>query len=155
MDYLPLQHNAESLKGRGPARFLQLLFYRHRMKLLLSVLFFLIKHSPVYVLPVVTANLINLTIHPSEHSLQQIWFNLIALAVVIVQNIPTQILHIGYMSKAIRFAEAELRSLLVRKLQRLSMSAHGELISGKLQSKLLRDVEAIEYLSRQIMLALV
>src|SRR5690606_15629552 len=35
-----------------------------------------------------------------------------------------------------------------------SMSAHGELAAGKLQAKVLRDVEAIEHLSKQIMLSL-
>lgn len=34
------------------------------------------------------------------------------------------------------------------------MSAHGELAAGKLQAKVLLDVEAIESLSKQIMLAL-
>lgn len=44
---------------------------------------------------------------------------------------------------------------LIRKLQHLSMSYHSELRAGKLQSKVLRDVEAIESLSKQMMYSLI
>lgn len=145
--------NDDSITDRRPARLLFLLYQQHWNKLLLSILFFLIKHSPVYVLPIVTANLINIVSKPSDLGLKALWWNIAILAVVIIQNIPTQVLHISYMSKAVRFVEAGLRSTLVRKLQRLSMSAHGELAAGKLQTKVLRDVEAIEFLSKQIMLS--
>lgn len=145
--------NDDSLTDRRPSRLLFQLYRQHWSKLLLSILFFLIKHSPVYVLPIVTANLINIATKPGDHSMRSLWINLIVMLVVIVQNIPTQVLHISYMSKAIRFVEAGLRSTLVRKLQRLSMSAHGELSAGKLQTKVLRDVEAIEQLSKQIMVS--
>lgn len=143
----------DSLTERKPARLLFMLYRPHWTKLLLSIMFFLIKHSPVYVLPIVTANLINIVSKPGQLGMEALWWNIIVLAVVIVQNIPTQVLHISYMSKAIRFVEAGLRSTLVRKLQRLSMSAHGELAAGKLQAKVLRDVEAIEFLSKQFMLS--
>ncbi|RIE03209.1 ABC transporter ATP-binding protein [Cohnella faecalis] len=145
----------EALTDRRPSRFLLLLYRKHWSKLLLSIVFFLLKHSPVYVIPIITANLINLAMHPEKNSTSTLWLNIIVLAFVIVQNIPTQVLHISYLSKAVRYMEAELRSTLVRKLQRLSMSAHGELMSGKLQAKVLRDVEAIEFLSRQMMLSVV
>nr|WP_238357759.1 ABC transporter ATP-binding protein [Cohnella zeiphila] len=143
----------EALTDRRPFRILSLLYTDHWRKLLLSTFFFLIKHSPVYVLPIVTANLINMATKPDHYAKSALWWNFIILFFVIVQNIPTQVLHISYMSKAIRYVEAGLRSTLVRKLQRLSMSAHGELAAGKLQSKVLRDVEAIEFLSRQMMMS--
>ncbi|MFC5531235.1 ABC transporter transmembrane domain-containing protein [Cohnella yongneupensis] len=145
--------NDDSLTDRRPSRLLFQLYRQHWNKLLLSIFFFLFKHSPVYVLPIVTANLINLASKPDQYSTRSLWINIIVLIVVIAQNIPTQVLHISYMSKAIRFVEAGLRSTLVRKLQRLSMSAHGELSAGKLQTKVLRDVEAIETLSKQIMMS--
>lgn len=143
----------ESLTDRRPSRMLFQLYRQHWGKLLLSLFFYMIKHSPVYVLPIVTANLINLAAKPDGDIAKTMWANIIVLVVVIAQNIPTQVLHISYMSKASRYVEAGLRSTLVRKLQRLSMSAHGELSAGKLQSKVLRDVEAIETLSKQIMMS--
>ncbi|MDG0790465.1 ABC transporter ATP-binding protein/permease [Cohnella ginsengisoli] len=143
----------EALTDRRPSRILYLLYKDHWIKLFWSAFFFLIKHSPVYVLPIITANLINMATKPDRYSTSSLWWNIGILFVVIVQNVPTQVLHISYMSKAIRYVEASLRSTLVRKLQRLSMSAHGELAAGRLQSKVLRDVEAIEFLSRQMMLS--
>lgn len=143
----------EALTDRRPFRILSLLYRDHWRKLALSTLFFLVKHSPVYVLPIITANLINMATKPDHYSKTALWWNFIILFIVIVQNIPTQVLHVSYMSKAIRYVEAGLRSTLVRKLQQLSMAAHGELAAGKLQAKVLRDVEAIEFLSRQMMLS--
>ena len=52
-------------------------------------------------------------------------------------------------SLATRNVEAGLRGALVRKLQQLSISYHKEIQSGRLQSKIMRDVEAIETLSTQ------
>lgn len=59
-------------------------------------------------------------------------------------------MHIKYLCQPVRYVEAKLRSNLVEKLQILSISYHKELKSGKLQSKVLRDVEAIQFLSMQI-----
>ncbi|MFC5405462.1 ABC transporter ATP-binding protein [Cohnella soli] len=145
--------NDDSLTERKPIRLLFLLYRDNWTKLALSMMYFLIKHSPIYVLPIVTANLINIVTKSGELGMREIWWNVAVLGVIIAQNIPTHVLHIRYMSKAIRYVEAGLRSTLVRKLQRLSMSAHGELAAGKLQTKVLRDVEAIEFLSKQIMLS--
>ena len=44
----------------------------------------------------------------------------------------------------------KLRGALVRKMQQLSISYHTEMQSGRLQSKVMRDVEAIETLSQQL-----
>lgn len=143
----------EALTDRRPLSILKLLYKDHWKKIMVSIVFFLFKHSPVFVLPIVTANLINMATHPEQHTKSSLWWNLLILTAVIVQNVPTQVLHMSYMSKAIRFVEAGLRSTLVRKLQQLSMAAHGDLASGKLQSKVLRDVEQIEFLSRQIMVS--
>lgn len=142
-----------SLAVGRPAKFLMTLYKPHLSKILLSIFFFLIKSSPAWVLPIVTANLINIATHPDEHSMRSVWINLIVMTVVLIQNIPTHSLYIHYASKAIRFVEAGLRSTLVRKLQHLSMAAHGELKAGKLQAKVLRDVEAIEFLSKQMMIS--
>lgn len=119
-------------------------------KLLLSIIFFIIKNSPVWIIPIVTANIINIASNPTKYNLRSLWLNLIIAILAIVQNIPTQMMHIKYLSEPVRYVEAKLRSNLVKKLQILSISYHKELKSGKLQSKVLRDVEAIQLLSVQI-----
>lgn len=119
-------------------------------KLILSLLFFIIKHSPAWVMPIITGNVIDIATNAGSRSLRELWFNLIIAFLLIIQNVPTNILYTKFFSQALRCVEAELRSTLVRKLQILSISYHKQLKSGKIQSKVLRDVEAITGLSRQI-----
>jgi ATP-binding cassette subfamily B protein len=147
--------NEGNLSKERPFRTLFAIYRGHWGKLLLSLLFFIVKHSPVWVVPVVLANMINIASDPSNHSLTEVWINLIVLLAFIIQNIPNQVFHINFTSKATRQVEASLRSTLVRKLQHLSVSYHSELRSGKLQAKVLRDVEAIEVLSKQIFSAFI
>ncbi|RSK29286.1 ABC transporter ATP-binding protein [Bacillus sp. HMF5848] len=150
LNYEPI---LEENKGKSGRAFHTLfLLYKNQAKNLgLSFVFFLIKHSPVWVIPIVTANMINIASDPAKYDIAGLWVNLAVIAIVILQNIPTQMLHISYLSRASRQVEAGLRSTLIRKLQQLSISYHGELRSGKLQAKVLRDVENIEVLSKQIM----
>ncbi len=126
-----------------------------KLNLFLSIIFFVIKHSPALIIPIITANVINIATQPSKHSLQELWVYGIVLAVLLLQNIPINILHIAYLSKAIRSVEADLRSAIAKKLQVLSISYHKELRSGKLQSKVLRDVESVAFLSRQLFLTVI
>lgn len=119
-------------------------------KLILSIFFFILKNSPVWILPIVTANIIDIASNRSKHNINGLWINLIVAVVVILQNIPTQMLHMKFLCEPVRYVEAKLRSGLVKKLQILSISYHKELQSGKLQSKVLRDVEAIQFLSMQV-----
>ncbi|WP_440897733.1 ABC transporter ATP-binding protein [Amphibacillus sp. Q70] len=139
------------IKGRA-FKILKMLYSGHFLRLFISFIFFLLKHSPVWILPIVTANLINFVTNPDQYDNHYVWLNIIVLIVVILQNLPSQMLHISFMSKAIRHVEAGLRSTLIRKLQHLSISYHSELQSGRLQAKVLRDVEMIEMMSKQIML---
>ncbi|WP_243643997.1 ABC transporter ATP-binding protein [Paenibacillus pinisoli] len=137
-----------------PLKFLLSIYKGNFMNLAISLLFLVIKSSPVYVLPIVTANIINIATDPAKHPLSGLWINFAVVMVVILQNIPTHAAYISFLSRAIRFVEAGLRSALVRKLQQLSINSHRELPAGKLQSKVLRDVEAVEMMSKQIMIAL-
>ena len=71
-----------------------------------------------------------------------------------LQNIPTNYVHTYFYAKAIRQVEKELRCALVRKLQQLSITYHTDTESGRLQSKVMRDVEQIENLSAQIFITI-
>ncbi|GAE32333.1 ABC transporter ATP-binding protein [Alkalihalobacillus hemicellulosilyticus] len=149
-NYEPLFNGDQVKQGRALQTFLQL--YKGQVSnIVLSFIFFLMKHSPVWVIPVVTANMINIASAPDERNVAELWINFAVVVLVIVQNIPSQVLHVSYLSKASRHVEAGLRSTLIRKLQHLSISYHSELRSGKLQAKVLRDVENIEVLSKQVM----
>ncbi|MCZ0703090.1 ATP-binding cassette subfamily B protein [Natronobacillus azotifigens] len=150
IDYETL-FNENSDKLKKPFLFLAAVYKGQRLNLFFSFFFFLIKHSPVWIIPIITANMINIASNPAERDLSGIWINLLVISIIIAQNIPAQYFHISFLSKASRQVESGLRSTLMRKLQHLSISYHGELRAGRLQAKVLRDVENIEVLSKQIM----
>lgn len=125
------------------------------IQLVLSVLFFIIKHSPVWVMPVVTANVINAITEGGESAPRTILINVAWMFVIVLQNVPTNYVHTYFYAKAIRRVEMELRSALVRKLQQLSISFHQKMESGRIQSKIMRDVEQIETLSSQIFISMI
>lgn len=130
------------------------LYKGNGLNFILSILFFIVKFSPVWIIPYITAKIIDVVSNPLSHSLHELWIYGIIVAISLLINIPFHILHISYFSKALRKVEADIRSALVRKLQILSFLFHKDLQSGKVQSKILRDVESIEFLSRQIMMTI-
>ena len=129
------------------------LYKGHYVSLFFSVLFFFIKHSPVWILPIVTSNIINIAMNPDENVVRDISLNVAFMCVMIIQNVFSNYVHVYLYSKTIRNMECNLRSSLVRKLQQLSISYHNAMQSGRLQSKIMRDVEQIETLSRQIFIS--
>ncbi|MEJ5187604.1 MAG: ABC transporter ATP-binding protein [Breznakiellaceae bacterium] len=127
-------------------------FDREQKNLALAAFFFIIKHSPVWAMPVVTANIITaLSSALAEGSvgsgeIRAILINLGVIAFLVLQNIPTQSLFIYFLATSVREIEGSLRLSLVRKLQQLSFSFHDRYHSGAIQSKVLRDVESIRNL---------
>ncbi len=119
-------------------------------RFLLSAFFYTVKHSPAWAMPIVIANIVNCVTVRADNTLRVITLNAAVIAALVILNIPMNYLHVHYRSRAIRQVEAGLRSALVRKLQQLSISYHKEMESGRLQSKVMRDVEAVETLSSQL-----
>lgn len=126
----------------------------HYLKLFLSIIFFLLKSSPVWILPVVSANIINAATDKGANAVHIIVVNIIIILVMVLQNIPTNYVHTVLYAKTIRSVERELRSTLVKKLQQLSIAYHNQMQSGRLQSKIMRDVEQIENLSSQVFITI-
>lgn len=137
-----------------PLKILIGLYKGNYNKFFLAVLFFFIKHAPVWVLPIVTANIINDITSGSPDTVQNIIIQAIIMVALVVLNVPMNYLYTRYKSLATRYAETGLRKALVRKLQQLSISYHKETQSGRLQSKIMRDVEAVETLSTQMFLSI-
>ena len=108
----------------------------------------------MWVLPIVTANIINDITSGSPDTIQNIIIQAIIMVALVVLNVPMNYLYTRYKSLATRYAETGLRKALVRKLQQLSISYHKETQSGRLQSKIMRDVEAVETLSTQMFLSI-
>ena len=142
-------------KHKGhPMQILLGLYKGNYHKFFLAVIFFFIKHAPVWVLPIVTANIINDITSGSPETYQNIIIQAMIMIVLVALNIPMNYMYTRYKSLATRYAETGLRRALVRKLQQLSISNHKETQSGRLQSKIMRDVEAVETLSTQMFLSI-
>ena len=155
----PVEHDDEYVeifhKGKGhPVKTFFKLYKGTYWRFLLASFFFVLKNSPVWVLPIVTSNIINIATNPAKHSSHEIVFNILAIAILIAFNFPLNYLFNVCQSTATRAVEAHLRSSLVRKIQQLSISFHRENESGRLQSKIIRDVEAIQTLSSQVFTSL-
>ena len=143
-------------KNKGHNLKTLLLLFQGRYRALFgSIFFFLLKHSPIWVLPIVTANIINAVTDKEHDIIRILMINTILMIVFLVQNIATNYVHTWLYAKTVRCVEKELREALVIKLQHLSITYHKEMQSGKLQSKIMRDVEQVQTLAAQIFISLI
>ncbi len=100
-----------------------------------------IKHAPELLFPLIVAYVIDQAI-AKDYSFITVW-NILGVAVLFLQNIPLNFIFNDSVSKTGRHIERQLRSAIARRLQQLSISFHSSSQAGKLQSKILRDVEQI------------
>lgn len=136
--------------GDKPIKILLGMYKKYVKEITLSLFFFFIKTLPVMVLPIMTARIINLVASNPDNFIRPLVVNIIVMVFLFVLNIPTHMLHIKYHSIVSRKVEAGLRGAMVRKLQQLSITFHKEMQSGRIQSKLMRDVETIHDLSAHL-----
>lgn len=125
----------------------------YRGRILLSVVAYVIKHSPTWVLPIVTAEIINIASRPADDSTySSIAMYAVVLALILIQNIPTNMWWARLTNTVLRGFGAGIRCALVRKLQQLSLTYHKQIESGKLQSKFLRDIESANALASTVLI---
>ena len=146
----------ETFKRNRKSNLLTLLslFKGHYLALAGSIFFFILKHSPTWIFPIVTANIINAVTSHDGNIVKILLVNTIVMTLFFVQNVPTNYIHTWLYAKTVRTVEKELRGALVCKLQQLSITYHKEMQSGRLQSKIMRDVEQIQNLASQIFISL-
>lgn len=136
----------ENGKAKGIAFTLKLL-RKHWFRVIISQILFIIKHSPVWLIPIVTSEVVTIVTEGRATAARDIAILVVALSLLILQNIPTHIWYEKYTNKMLRNIGAGLRSSLIRKLQHLSVTYHKEMESGRIQSKFMRDIESIEALN--------
>lgn len=111
------------------------------------VVLFSVKHTPQLLLPVATGYVVD-GLTASRYVFAEPWF--VALcAVLLLQNIPTSMAFTALMSRALRRLELRLRALITHRLQQLSITFHDNAHSGRLQAKVLRDVEVVFNMAQQ------
>ncbi|MFW6061484.1 MAG: ABC transporter transmembrane domain-containing protein, partial [Planctomycetota bacterium] len=126
-------------------------FYRgDRGRVGLSLLLFTLKHAPVWVWPLFAKQMTRGVEIGGEQGYYMLWTGALVLGLVVAQNVPSHMAFMHLFSRAKRNMEARLRSEIVRRLQQLSIAYHGQTESGRLQAKVLRDVEAVERLSHTL-----
>lgn len=132
----------EAKKEQGD-KFLPKLLRRDWRTVLFSTLIYLLQNAPVWALPLVTSDVIDAVTQRPEGYVTRLFIDAIILFILLLQNVPTTMWRSSVMNKWIRTTTAEVRSGVIRKLQRLSITYHKEIEEGKIQSKLLRDIESV------------
>lgn len=148
-DYEHLFNEDEEEPTGVGMKFILKLLKSYWFKIFISVILWGIKACPVWIIPIVTANVITAVTNANANTVRDITINAIVLAIVLAQNIPTHVLYEKYVNKMLRGIGAGLRYTLIRKLQHLSVTYHKEMESGRIQSKFMRDIEAIEALNNR------
>ncbi|WP_330177235.1 ABC transporter ATP-binding protein/permease [Streptomyces sp. NBC_01498] len=134
-------------RGEHPVRTLGYLFRPDRARLVVAVLAFVGKHSPIWLLPLITANIIDTVVQRGPVS--GIWINAGVLLVVLLLNFPLHLLYVRCLAGSVRRVGMELRDALCRRMQQLSIGYHARVSAGVLQAKVVRDVETVEQMVQQ------
>jgi ATP-binding cassette subfamily B protein len=115
---------------------------RHRRRLVVLMIAYVIKDSPQWVLPVITGAIIDLVARRGE--LHTLWLYALGGALILAQNYPVGIFYNDRWSRVYRQVGADLRNALVERLQNLSIGFHTRASASIIQTKVVRDVENIE-----------
>jgi ATP-binding cassette, subfamily B, bacterial len=141
--FQPLEYDYRSNK---PLTTLWRLLGRSGWFYLALLVVLVVKHSPVWVIPFLVAHVIDaLAAGGDAVSIRRMagYFGIVLL--LVLQNVPMQTLMISMLSGAVRGLEQTLRNALVTRLQQLSIAFHDRVENGRLQAKVLRDVEQIQH----------
>lgn len=144
----PIQTTEECVKNfkenKGHPLKIILGFYKGEgLTMFQSLIIQILKNLPLWMLPIVTANIINAATTPDEYSLSYIAINAVVMVVLLLQNVYTTYAIAKVYNRLTRKIEYMLRSSIIQKLQELSMMYHKNTSPGKLQSKIVRDCEGI------------
>jgi ATP-binding cassette, subfamily B, bacterial len=138
---------AHHYRGEHPLRTLAYLAREDRARLALGSLVFMVKSSPTWLLPLITANLIDIVV--SHQPLGRLWINSGLMLALLLLNYPGHVFYVRCYSRAIRRISNTLRIALCRRLQELSIGYHTRVNSGVVQTKVVRDVETVEQMLQQ------
>lgn len=125
-----------------PLRSLLRVVGRHRRRMALLMVAYVIKDSPQWLLPVLTAAIIDVVARGGD--LNELWPYALGAVLLLAQNYPVGIFYNDQWSTVYRQVGADLRNALVQRLQNLSIGFHTRASASVIQTKVVRDVENIE-----------
>lgn len=139
------------VNGYSPLSSYLSLFKEYKGKTVVAFIFFLIKIIPVWLTPIIVSNIINELTEGRPGATKRILIQFGIGFFFIFQNVFTHVIFVRVFSQIVRSIEKELRLNLCRRLQNLTIAYHTNNKIGSLQTKVLRDVENVEMLSRMLM----
>ncbi len=141
--------------GKNKSAFMKKIISMNRLPIILSLFLYLIQCLPVYVTPIITAEIINVVTfavssgEATYEVLNKLVFYAIIILVCLIQNVPSTRLRLKIVSKMLRSTSAGIKASVVRRLQSLSLSFHKDVETGKVQAKFIKDTEEVDnYLSQ-------
>ncbi|WP_338702337.1 ABC transporter ATP-binding protein [Streptomyces sp. Q6] len=140
-------HLDHRYRGEHPIRTLGHLFRPDRARLLLACALFVVKHSPIWLLPLITATVLDVVVQHGDQA--ELWQATGVLLFILVINYPLHQWYVRLLAGSIRRMGTTLRSALCRRMQQLSIGYHARVSSSVLQAKVVRDVEAVEQMVQQ------
>lgn len=137
--------------SKHPRRTLWNLFSDQRARVFGAVGLYVIKQSPASLLPFAVGMIVDILTKGGDGAFRRILLIAGVYFLLLLQNPLVHTSFVRLMSGALRHMQFNLRSALVERLQQLSIAFYEEKQSSALQTKLLRDVDAIDSLCRHLM----
>jgi ATP-binding cassette, subfamily B, bacterial len=145
---VPTKSAADLIDGARPTRSVLRLLARRPGRLTVALVAFALKEIPLWFLPVITAEIIDIVAQGGSVTAVLTWF---AIAVVLLlQNYPNHILYTRQFMTVVRDLGADLRNALAARLQSLSIGYHTRVSASIVQTKVVRDVENVELMLQQV-----
>ncbi len=135
------------VEAAHPVRSLFRLLAPYRGRLAASVGAFVVKDSPIWLLPVVTSAIVDIVV--AGGPLRSLIGLGVGAFVLLMLNLPMHIVFIRLFFGTSRDLGAQLRNALTQRLQSLSIGFHSRSNAAVIQSKVVRDVENVELMFQQ------
>ncbi|MFI5798501.1 ABC transporter ATP-binding protein [Streptomyces sp. NPDC051677] len=140
----PLDHR---YRGEHPVRTLAYLLRADRRRLAAAAGVFTVKHSPIWLLPLITASIIDTVVQ--HQPIGRLWTSTGVILFILLVNYPLHLLYVRLLYGSVRRMGTSLRSALCTRMQQLSIGYHSRISAGVLQAKVVRDVETVEQMVQQ------
>jgi ATP-binding cassette subfamily B protein len=143
----PADRIDRAIDGAHPGRSVLRLLGLHRGRVTVAVLFFAVKDTPLWLLPVVTSAIIDVVVAGGPMSTLWLWAGIAVIA--LLQNYPNHLMYTRLFMGVVRNIGADLRNALASRLQSLSIGFHTRSNSAVVQTKVVRDAENVEVMLQQ------
>ncbi|MEY4386806.1 MAG: hypothetical protein RLY20_2089 [Verrucomicrobiota bacterium] len=137
--------------SQRPGQTLWHLFADQRRRVFGAIGLYVIKQMPASLAPLAVGMMVDALTPVRDGSFQRVLWIAAGFLLLLAQNPLVHTWFVRLMSGALRHMQFNLRSALVERLQQLAMTFYEEKQASALQTKILRDVDAIDGLCRHLM----